>query len=363
MADAVQAHPEYQVRLRLKRDTEANWNTANPVILNGEMILVDTPDGLRIKFGDGVSTFKNLEYSNDVILIDDAVSATSENPVQNKAVYAALQSKAESEHSHDNASLKAAGFMTPSQFNKLFNIASGATKVEGSDNNGYVKINTIDTAVYIHPESHTLSEVQGLMEILDNKLDYSDTDRLMTNEEGEKLAKIEEGANNYSLPIATASTLGGVKIGKNLTIIDGVLNGPDASSYSVATEITNGLMSADMVKKLSGVESGANKYVHPTTSGSLHIPSGGASGQILKWKADGTATWDNEVSYAVASKTTNGLMSSADKTKLDGLPDSIPDAIVVDDAMSTTSENPVQNKVISAVLGDISALLSKINGV
>ena len=34
-----------------------------------------------------------------------------------------------------------------------------------------------------------------------------------------------------------------------------------------------------------------NNYVHPTTSGNKHIPSGGAAGNILGWSADGTATW------------------------------------------------------------------------
>lgn len=32
-------------------------------------------------------------------------------------------------------------------------------------------------------------------------------------------------------------------------------------------------------------------YTHPTTSGNKHIPSGGSSGQYLKWSADGTAVW------------------------------------------------------------------------
>ncbi len=32
-------------------------------------------------------------------------------------------------------------------------------------------------------------------------------------------------------------------------------------------------------------------YTHPTTAGNKHIPSGGASGNILKWSADGTAVW------------------------------------------------------------------------
>ena len=32
-------------------------------------------------------------------------------------------------------------------------------------------------------------------------------------------------------------------------------------------------------------------YTHPTTSGNKHIPSGGSSGQILEWSADGAAKW------------------------------------------------------------------------
>ena len=48
---------------------------------------------------------------------------------------------------------------------------------------------------------------------------------------------------------------------------------------------------AALLKKLNGIAEGANKYVHPTDSGNKHIPAGGASGQILKWKADGDAAW------------------------------------------------------------------------
>lgn len=43
--------------------------------------------------------------------------------------------------------------------------------------------------------------------------------------------------------------------------------------------------------KLSGIAEGANKYVHPTTSGNKHIPAGGSSGKILGWSAAGTAEW------------------------------------------------------------------------
>lgn len=37
-----------------------------------------------------------------------------------------------------------------------------------------------------------------------------------------------------------------------------------------------------------------SKYVHPTESGSRHVPSGGVSGQILLWASDGEATWEDD---------------------------------------------------------------------
>lgn len=46
--------------------------------------------------------------------------------------------------------------------------------------------------------------------------------------------------------------------------------------------------------KLNGIESNANNYIHPTTTGNRHIPTGGEIGQILKWSADGTGIWGNE---------------------------------------------------------------------
>ena len=64
---------------------------------------------------------------------------------------------------------------------------------------------------------------------------------------------------------------------------------------------------------------GGNNYTHPTTSGNKHIPSGGSVGQILRYSADGTAAWGNETKYVAATATANGLLTSTDKVKLDGI--------------------------------------------
>lgn len=82
--------------------------------------------------------------------------------------------------------------------------------------------------------------------------------------------------------------------GKSTTAYSISRNGTDgtnATTTAVATQTANGLMSSSDKKRLDSIADGANNYVHPTTSGNKHIPSGGTSGQILKWSSDGTASW------------------------------------------------------------------------
>ena len=79
-----------------------------------------------------------------------------------------------------------------------------------------------------------------------------------------------------------------------------VTGGSDVIPDAVAG-LKSGLMSAADKSKLDGVEVGANKYVHPTTAGNKHIPAGGASGQVLKYSASGTAVWANQIPQDVGA--------------------------------------------------------------
>ena len=96
------ANKEILTRIKHKRDTSLNWTINNPVLLNGEIILVDTAEGkgeLRAKIGDGIKTYTQLPFSDEVlrglindskVTIDDALSSTSTNPVQNKVINTAI---------------------------------------------------------------------------------------------------------------------------------------------------------------------------------------------------------------------------------------------------------------------------------
>lgn len=64
----------------------------------------------------------------------------------------------------------------------------------------------------------------------------------------------------------------------------------------------------------------------------------------------------------VATTSVNGLMSSSMVTKLNGIATGA-NKTTVDSAMSSTSTNPVQNKIIYAAIGDIKTALNSILGV
>lgn len=103
------------------------------------------------------------------------------------------------------------------------------------------------------------------------------------------------------------------------------INGNDITTFYVKKDGEKILSTEDFTtelkNKLDGIANNANNYTHPSNSGNKHIPSGGSSGKILVWKADGEAQWgdDKDTTPAKASSSTDGLMSKEDKAKLDGI--------------------------------------------
>lgn len=99
-----------------RHDTEANWTSKNPVLLDGEMGFVTGTQ--KYKIGDGTSKWSTLAYHTSLTdsekskldgiatganktTVDSALSSTSTNPVQNKVINTALSGKSNTNHSHD----------------------------------------------------------------------------------------------------------------------------------------------------------------------------------------------------------------------------------------------------------------------
>ena len=55
----------FSKRIQLRRDTAANWQTTNPVLLEGELGLELDPARNKIKIGDGTNAWNDLPYFLD----------------------------------------------------------------------------------------------------------------------------------------------------------------------------------------------------------------------------------------------------------------------------------------------------------
>lgn len=56
----------FKTRIKQRRDTSANWESKNPVLLNGEVIIVDTANGeTRTKTGNGTKTYTQLPFDDE----------------------------------------------------------------------------------------------------------------------------------------------------------------------------------------------------------------------------------------------------------------------------------------------------------
>lgn len=99
------------------------------------------------------------------------------------------------------------------------NVAINADGVMSVDLSDYQQAAAADDKYYTKASATT---------DLATKVDKVTGKQLSTNDyttaEKTKLAGVETGANRYTLPVASATVSGGVKIGANLQMVDGVLN-------------------------------------------------------------------------------------------------------------------------------------------
>ena len=123
------------------------------------------------------------------------------------------------------------------------NVAISTTGVMSVDLSAYQKTADADTKYYTKTSATT--DLAKKVNVVSGKgLSTND----YTTAEKTKLAGIEEGANKYTLPIATANTLGGIKIGANLSITsEGVLSAVqgklDTSPFETKTNAANTYLS------------------------------------------------------------------------------------------------------------------------
>ena len=241
------------------------------------------------------------------ITVDSALSSSSTNPVQNKVINTALGNKV------DKVSGKglSTNDYTTTEKNKLAGIATGANKyvlpkatpevlggvmvsaeISGSNAEGW-KNTALDSDGHLYsayPIDATTSKA-GLM---------STTDKT-------KLDGIAEGANNYTLPMASQYELGGVRI--DMVNPDPIASGYDkavmddyGTLYSrlpqPATTDLDGLMTSSDKRKLDAFSAASNyalktditglyKYKGSKATVSALPTSGNATGDVWNVEAGG----------------------------------------------------------------------------
>ena len=270
-----------------------------------------------------------------MIDVDSALSSTSTNPVQNKVITSALAGKA----STAVATQSAAGLMSKSDKVKLDGVEDGATKTIVDDVMSDTSTNPVQNKV--------------VMKYIDSRGSLPP----VSAQNDTMLIQVVDGA--YAL--RTKESIFPVDDALDTESQNAVENGIIARRFEMLSEVTlpatstrDGLMSKDDKAKLDGVEAGANKTV-------VDAALDASSTNPVQNKAI-KAALDSKASTAEATTGAAGLMSAADKTKLDGV-EAGANKITVDAALDAASENPVQNKAVKTALDSkLSTLGGEISG-
>ncbi len=254
--------------------------------------------------------------------VDDTLSPVSTAAIMNKTVTAALNAKAGTAA----ATTSANGLMSSADKVKLDGVEDGATKTIVDDAMSDTSTNPVQNKVVMK-----YIDSRGSLPPVSVKNDTM-------------LIQVVDGA--YAL--RTKESIFPVDDALDTESKNAVENGIIARRFEQLSGVTlpatskrDGLMSAANYSKLSGIEAGATKTI-------VDEALDAASTNPVQNKAVKTAL-DGKAGTAEATTGAAGLMSSADKVKLDGVEDGATKTIV-DDAMSDTSTNPVQNKAVKAAL-------------
>ena len=254
--------------------------------------------------------------------VDDTLSPVSTAAIMNKTVTAALNAKAGTAA----ATTSANGLMSSADKVKLDGVEDGATKTIVDDAMSDTSTNPVQNKVVMK-----YIDSRGSLPPVSIKNDTM-------------LIQVVDGA--YAL--RTKESIFPVDDALDTESKNAVENGIIARRFEQLSGVTlpatskrDGLMSAANYTKLSGIEAGATKTIVDATLDET-------STNPVQNKAVKTAL-DGKAGTAEATTGAAGLMSAADKTKLDGV-EAGANKTIVDDAMSDTSTNPVQNKAVKAAL-------------
>lgn len=279
------------------QDTDTTYDIATATS-NG---LMSTADKIKLN---------GIEEGANKTVVDSTLSSTSTNPVENKAVNTAIETKA-------NKATTLAGYgigdaYTKSQVDantvKSLTLSGKVITVTMGDNT--TKTLTIPDTTY----SNATTSAAGLMSASDKS----------------KLDGIAAGATKTVVDVSLSSTSTNPVQNKavNTAIEAKADKATTLSGYGIANAYTKTEVDANTVKSIS-------------ISGKT----------VTVTKGDGTTSTQTtqDTTYSNATQTANGLMSSSDKTKLDGIATGATKNVVTS-TYSATGTDAVNGKAVAEAL-------------
>ena len=336
------------VRLKQRYDTEANWNSANPVLLEGEMAISSDKNG-KYKVGNGTSTWKQLSYAKSDLQKSDITNALGYTPPTTDTTYAtgtetisgitklyqetgsntdgtmtqnaiseALNGKATVSHTHNYAGSSTAGGSANSAV-KLDSSAGTATQpVYFSGGKPVACTYTLAKSVpsdavftdTTYDNFVGISNADGESGLVPAPL-IGEGDRFLYS--GGGWVPITTGKiKDLSVSAHEINCLGGVTAN-----VQGQLNGkaPSDHTHELASVTSNGFMSIEDKVKLDDITvMGGCSASAAGKSGLVPKPPIGYQSRYLR----GDATWGG-----LASTSGDGLMSKSHVTQINNLESSV----------------------------------------
>ena len=250
----------YNTRVQHKLDTAANWTSKNPTLLSGELGIVKDGSAIRFKVGDGTSKYVALEFT-DAAVVSHIANTNNPHGVTKEQVGLGnvdntpdADKVVKSAASADKLSVVSKGSATKPVYFNASGVPEACTYSLNADVPSGAKFT--DT-VYTHPETHAASMITGLATVATsgsyNDLSNKPTIPTSLPANGGNAATVggfTVGTNVpadavftdtiYTLPAATTSVLGGVKVGTNISVSSGTISVANGSTSAKGVlQLTN----------------------------------------------------------------------------------------------------------------------------
>ena len=324
------------------------------------------------------------------VTVDTSLSTTSTNPVQNKAVKAPLDKKSDSTHTHTKSDIGLGNVENKSSATirgeiTSDNIITALTYTPAKNVNMTAASSTADGKAGLVPAPTKGKQTAFLRGdgtwVIPTNTTYDDvtqsTHGLMTAADKTKLDGIADGATKVTVDSEMSSTSTNPVQNK---AIQAALDGKSNTDHT-HTKADIGL--GNVENKSSATIRGeltkenvttALGYTPPTTNTTYNdlkgatasaagthglVPAPAAGKQLSFLRGDGTWVVPTNTTYNDATQSDRGLMTAADKTKLDGITTGAT-KVTVDETLSETSTNAIQNKAVQAAINAVSTKVDNI---